>query len=142
MLQKLKDLIFKSQGLDDVTTPSDKKMAFMVILNNKHVGTLELEEGKWYFSYSDFFKQDFYKSKSGEQKEHSLAPLFGFPDIEKAYESEILWPFFAGRIPGLKQPEVKEIIEREHIDKNDLAALLARFGKKTISNPFELTVAS
>jgi len=145
MLQKLKDLkdlIFKSQGLENVSTPPDKKMTFLVMHDEKHVGTLELENGKWSFSYSTFFKKGFHKSKSGEQKRASLpGPLFGFPDVEKNYESEILWPFFAGRIPGLKQPDVQAIIEREQIDKNDLAALLERFGKKTISNPFELTLS-
>lgn len=141
MLQKLKELIFKSQGLEDTITPSDKKIAFKIMLDGMHVGTLELEGGKWYFFYSPFFKQAFDKSKLGQKGSVAIAPLFGFPDVQKKYDSEILWPFFAGRIPGLKQPEIEQIIEREHIDKTDLAALLARFGRKTIANPFELMPA-
>ena len=142
MLQKLKDLIFKSQGLENMSVSPDRKMTFMVMHDENHVGTLELENGKWYFSYSTFFKLSFQKSKSGEKKIPFLtAPLFGFPDVEKIYESDVLWSFFAGRIPGLKQPDVQAIIEREHIDKNDIAALLERFGKKTIASPFELTLS-
>lgn len=133
MLQKLKDLIFKSQGLEEVTTPTDKRMVFMVMHGTTHVGTLELENGEWAFAYARSFQQNFKSEKAS-----TLAPLIGFPDVEKEYRSEVLWPFFAGRIPGLKQPAVKAIIEREHIQENDLAALLERFGKKTIASPFEL----
>ncbi len=141
MFQKLKDLIFKSQGLEYQSPSPDQEVAFIVMLDGQHIGTLELVQGKWYFSYSHFFKQQYEKSKDRPQGASFLMPLFGFPDVYKRYESELLWPFFAGRIPGLKQPEVKEILEREHIDKNDLVALLTRFGKKTIANPFELTPA-
>lgn len=141
MFQKLKNLIFKSQGLEYQAPPPDQEVAFMVMLDGQHIGTLELKQSRWYFSYSHFFKQQYEKAKSNPQKADFPAPLFGFPDVDKPYDSDILWPFFAGRIPGLKQPEVKEILEREHIDKDDLVALLTRFGKKTISNPFELNPA-
>lgn len=57
---------------------------------------------------------------------HSWRPGF-LPD--KTYKSEELWPFFRIRIPGLEQPSVQEILERENIDKNDEVELLKRFGK-------------
>ncbi len=46
--------------------------------------------------------------------------------------------FFQTCIPGLKQPAVKEILDKENINVENEAALLKRFGKKTISNPYEL----
>lgn len=141
MFQKLKDLIYKSQGLEYQAPPPDQEVAFMVMLDGQHVGTLELIQGKWHFSYSCFFIQQHEKKSTDSKGSTFLTPLFGFPDVHKNYESELLWPFFTGRIPGLKQPEVKAILEREHIDKDDLVALLTRFGKKTIANPFELNPA-
>lgn len=141
MFQKLKDLIFKSQGLEYQAPPPDQEVAFVVMLDGQHVGTLELERGIWYFSYSHFFKLQYEKAKDSPQAESYLVPLFGFPDVDKKYESDVLWPFFAGRIPSLKQPEVKEILAREHIDQGDLVALLTRFGKRTIASPFELNPA-
>ena len=60
------------------------------------------------------------------------------PDLDKVYKKETLWPFFLVRIPGLKQPAIKEIIEKENIDSQNEAALLKRFGKHSISNPYEL----
>jgi hypothetical protein len=67
-----------------------------------------------------------------------IKPLADFPDLNKTYENSELWPFFASRIPSTSRPRVKKILEREEIADNDLLALLTRFGKHTITNPFEL----
>jgi len=141
MFQKLKNLIYKSQGLEYQAPAPSQQVAFMVMFDGQHIGTLELDQGKWYFSYAHFFIQQCERAKTASSEASFLTPLFGFPDVYKRYESDLLWPFFAGRIPGLKQPDVKEILEREHIDKDDLVALLTRFGKRTIANPFELNPA-
>jgi len=61
-----------------------------------------------------------------------------FPKVEKIYNSEELYPFFVQRIPGLGQTKVKEAIAEENIDEHNEAALLKRFGRFTITNPFEL----
>jgi hypothetical protein len=53
-----------------------------------------------------------------------------------------LWQFFAMRIPSLEQPEIEEILEREHIEELNSIRLLERFGKRTIANPFELKLAA
>lgn len=125
MLKKIKSLVSKRSMLEETVTPQKNEATFAVTYENRLIGTLELEGEEWKFTYSDVFKQ-----------EHFIAPLFDFPDVSKAYVTKELWPFFAGRIPGLKQPEVKEAIRRENIDKKDIAGLLARFGKRTIINPF------
>jgi hypothetical protein len=58
--------------------------------------------------------------------------------LTKVYRKDSLWPFFLVRIPGLKQPAIKEIIEKENIDTENEVELLKRFGQKSISNPYEL----
>jgi len=45
---------------------------------------------------------------------------------------------FASRIPSPEQAEVEEILKRENIEEDDAVSLLKRFGRKTITNPFEL----
>lgn len=64
-----------------------------------------------------------------------------FPDVDKVYESKELWQFFVMRIPSPEQPEVEEIIKREHIQEDDAVSLLKRFGEYTIANPFRLRAA-
>lgn len=108
--------------------PEDESVTFLLMFNDIEVGKLNSEKGKWFFQYSDEFK-----SKSNEYK-----PIVGFKDIDKVYSSEYLWPFFRLRIPGLKQPLVKEIIKRERLDTHNEAELLKRFGQKTIANPYSL----
>ena len=46
--------------------------------------------------------------------------------------------FFPDSHSGLKQPAIKEIIEKENLDTENEAALLKRFGKHSIANPYEL----
>ena len=67
--------------------------------------------------------------------------IIGFPDLDKTYKSELLWPFFQVRIPGLKQPAIQEILKNEKIDEFNEVQLLKRFGKKIIANPYELVMA-
>ena len=90
------------------------------------VGKL-LWNGRWIFSYSDVFRS-----------QNEIAPLMGFSDVDRVYESSELWPFFASRIPGTRRPKIRAIMDEEGIGKRDLAALLTCFGRKTIANPFVL----
>lgn len=95
------------------------------------IGTLQYLDGKWKFQYSDTF-----------QNQTKFRRLVGFSDLNKIYESEVLWPFFKIRIPGLKQPLVEKILEKEEIDKSDEVSLLKRFGRINISNPYVLDPVS
>jgi len=127
MLNKIKKLLGKPEGVEEVNTSKAKKASFGLLYNNLPIGVLELKNGIWKFYYSEPFK-----------RQSDIAPLVDFPDVDKVYESEDLWPFFVSRIPSTNRPSVKEVIDKEHIDAGDLAALLGRFGKKTITNPFQL----
>lgn len=103
---------------------------FLLKLDSLHIGVLSFDEenANWIFEYAAEFK--YYA------EEYNL--IIGFPDLNARYESKELWPFFQVRIPGLKQPRIKEILKEENIDPNNNVKLLQRFGEKTISNPFRL----
>lgn len=108
--------------------PTKENAKFNLKVDKIKIGTLSSNNGEWYFKYSSQFK-----SKSDEYNR-----IIGFPDLDRVYKSEILWPFFQVRIPSLKQPGVKEIIKTENIDQQNEVALLKRFGKKAITSPYEL----
>lgn len=109
--------------------PADKtvRVRFLLKYRNLPIGTLSVEDGVWKFAYSEQFKRAKF-----------FRPIVEFPDLDKVYESKELWQFFASRIPSPEQPEVEEILKREHISEDDSVSLLKRFGTRTISNPFQL----
>jgi HipA-like protein len=100
-------------------------------LGDLPVGVLSVRGGQWTFRYADEFR--------AQQK---LRPLPIFPDVNKVYESNELWSFFRMRVPSLKQPSVRRIVDEQNIDSKDEVKLLKRFGRRTISNPFELVPES
>lgn len=106
---------------------SGKEAQFELYLDEILVGKLKYQNGQWEFSYSQQFKE--YKG---------IRPLADFPDISKTYKSTELWPFFSSRIPSMARTRVRKVVERESIAQNDLLALLERFGKRTITNPYVL----
>lgn len=105
----------------------DVQAEFLLFLGNLLVGKLSVIEGRWQFEYSEEFKL-----------KADLRPLVEFPDLDKVYDNQELWQFFASRIPSMEQPDVEEVLENENIAEDDVVALLKRFGKRTITNPFEL----
>lgn len=133
MLQKLKYWFFKDEDNFDVQVqlPENEDAKFLLKVDNISIGFLYCNNGDWFFKYTDDFKKH-----SGEYNH-----IIGFSNLDKTYKSDTLWPFFQARIPGLKQPAIQEILKNEKIDKENEAALLKRFGEKTISNPYELVVA-
>ena len=114
-----------------VKAPPQAHAKFLLTYNNLLVGILTVEGGLWKFEYSDKFRS-----------EADRRPIVEFPDVEKIYVNEDLWQFFASRIPSTEQPEVEEILKREHVEEDDAVGLLKLFGKRTIANPFELTFAA
>lgn len=125
LLKKIKSLL--PQGLENTNAPRDKYAVFTIHYKDLEIGELELKNGTWFFSYSEEFKN-----------QDDINPLPDFPDADKVYENDELWPFFLIRIPSLKQPKVQKIISKEDIDSSSQVELLKRFGKKSISNPFQL----
>ena len=130
MMRKILNWFNKSDSGSDVqiTIPKNEDAKFILKVDKISMATLYCKNGEWYFKYCNEFKD--------HSDEYNR--IVGFPDLNKTYKSETLWPFFQVRIPGLKQPSVQEIIKEEKIDQTNEAALLKRFGKKTITNPYEL----
>lgn len=136
MLSSLKRAWRELLGADDATAPAvgtatERKAAFALFLGKVRVGVLTLSDGQWEFEYSDEFR-----------RHDELRPLVSFPDKSAVYRADELWPFFAMRIPSLKQPAIRERIQREHIDERDRVKLLRRFGARTIANPYRLEDAT
>lgn len=130
MLDKFLKWLQKDQDSDTVPhLPDEEKQHFTLYLEDLKVGELSCEKGVWTFRYCQEFKD----------RSDEFFPIVGFPNLNKVYKSKSLWPFFLIRIPGLGQPAIREIIEEEHLDVNNEAQLLKRFGEKTIANPFILT---
>ncbi len=118
-----------SKGNNELTiTPKEETGNFVLWVDKIKLGILKHENGEWIFKYTDEFK------KHKNEYNH----IVGFPNLDKEYRRETLWPFFLIRIPGLKQPAVQEIIKKENINQKNEVELLKRFGRKTISNPYEL----
>jgi HipA-like protein len=113
-----------------VKAPPQVHAKFLLTYGDLLVGILTVDNGLWKFEYSDKFRL-----------EENFRPIVEFPDVNKIYVNEDLWQFFASRIPSTEQPEVEEILKREHVNEDDAVGLLKLFGKRTIANPFELTFA-
>jgi hypothetical protein len=111
---------------------STHRIVFRLIYKNDEIGTLEFSGEKWFFAYSDWFKS-----------QSVLEPFANFPDVNHEYVSNDLPPFFESRLPGTSQPQVEaflRLIEREKTinEGQKKVALLKKFGRHTITNPFEL----
>lgn len=111
----------------DMVVPPDVEAEFFLYLDALLVGTLKAMDEHWQFEYSDEFKL-----------KSDLRPLVEFPDLDQVYVNEELWQFFASRIPSMEQPEVEELMQNGQVDDDDVVGLLRLFGKRTITNPFEL----
>lgn len=103
------------------------EIKFVLKIKDLIIGYLSIEQEQWTFKYSNEFKE-----------QSKYARLTGFSDLDKIYKADVLWPFFKIRIPGLKQPMIRDILKEENLDEANEAVLLKRFGKKTMSNPYIL----
>jgi HipA-like protein len=132
MLQRIGKAIsslWKTEGQALIETPQTLRSSFQLCYGTLNIGTLQLADGIWTFSYSQEFKD-----------QDTIKPITEFPNPNKTYQSEALFPFFVHRIPSLSQPKVQDTIRHEKIEPNEVA-LLKRFGEFSISNPFRLFVA-
>ena len=129
MVSILRKLFAKNADESDaLELPKNEEQTFSLKLKDIEVGELNCKNGQWIFYYSDEFKS----------LSNNYFPIVGFNDLNKVYKSDTLWPFFLVRIPGLRQPHVRKLIDKEGIDIKNEAQLLSRFGKVSIANPYTL----
>jgi HipA-like protein len=117
----------RDEGHEGLETRPGEEGTFVLRYRSLVIGTLRVHAGMWQFAYSDEFK-----------RQNEVRPLVDFPDVDKKYESPVLWPFFLARIPSVAQPKVRHTIDEEGIDERSAVQLLERFGERSIANPFTL----
>lgn len=131
MINKLKNIFNKKNNNNPVNLDCSfvhlQPHKFLLKYQNDDVGELSYDGKEWSFVYSDWFKN-----------QDELKALFEFPDINKVYKNNNLWPFFESRIPSYKQPKVQEYIEAHPSDKGNVVKLLAVFGNSSVNNPYKL----
>jgi len=123
-----------TQGAEKLTQ-SFSQIVFRLMYKKNEIGTLTFDNNSWVFVYSDWFKN-----------QSAIKPFSNFPDVNQKYDSVDLPPFFESRIPGYSQPHVEAFLAHLYMEKpiNEVetkAALLKKFGRFTITNPFELQSA-
>lgn len=129
MIKWIKNILQKEDS--EIDFGGEGQFNFQLKIHDLIIGFLSYDDGLWAFQYSDAFKN---------QSKYSR--LTGFSDLNKIYTSKTLWPFFKVRIPGIKQPMIIEIMEKEKLDPKNEASLLRRFGRKSMSNPYILELAN
>lgn len=124
----------ENASLQDAEKPtkSAPQLVFRLIYENDEIGTLEFKDNQWRFVYSEWFKN-----------QSEIKPFANFPDVTREYSSDDLPPFFESRLPGVSQPQVEAFLKgKAKVSEGETkAALLKQFGRRTITNPFELTPA-
>jgi hypothetical protein len=127
-LPRLTSLLQGILGIGGLRAPADQEMQLHLVHRDLLVGTLSLANELWRFEYSDSFRE-----------QSVVRPLVQFPEVDRIYSSEYLWPFFALRIPSVGRDEIRRIVDGDDgLDEEDLAQMLRRFGRKSIANPFTL----
>jgi HipA-like protein len=114
---------------NDIKSLTDENAVFELKYKNLLIGTLEykFKENVWHFEYSAEFKN-----------QKNIAPILSFPNTDKVYSGKELWSFFSSRIPD-NTSESTDNKEKE--SNSSLIDLLKSYGQKTITNPFDLSVA-
>lgn len=129
MLSKLIDRLqefFKSEDQEvELSTPKDSFAKFELSFQELLIGILQYQNGTWSFAYSEEFKS-----------QDRIRAIVDFPDKQKVYLSEGLFPFFSSRIPSLQRLKVQKIVEPDFT--MDEVGLLKKFGKQSIANPYQL----
>jgi HipA-like protein len=127
MIEKLKKILWKVDGMEFIDNPAGSKGAFQLKYGKQLIGILSYENNQWTFKYSDEFRTN-----------QVINPIIDFPDPDRIYTNEQLWPFFASRIPSLNQSFQFKKIDKAKIKQDDSVGLLRLFGNETITNPFRL----
>jgi len=116
-----------SSGRGTEAIDRSKDSEFVLVLGRLPMLILSRNSEGWTMRYTVAFKN-----------QNRIAALVPFPDVNKVYRSSELWPFFSVRIPSIARPEVERMVREERLDYDDVAAMLRRFGRKSVADPFEL----
>ncbi|MEN9302061.1 MAG: hypothetical protein RL264_490 [Bacteroidota bacterium] len=125
IIKSLKKVNKSSESLEPNVIITSAK--FTLSYKELSIGFLEFspKDDSWTFSYSDEFKN-----------QNTIAPIISFPDKNKIYNGKELWSFFSSRIPD----NVGSSVGESKTENKALLDLLQSYGRKTITNPFDLSV--
>lgn len=95
------------------------------------VGRLDRKNGNYVFTYT---------KGAQRAKEKGFVPLVSFPQVERRYESDEIFPLFANRVLSPNRPEFEEFTEWLSIPKHqaDPIAILARTGGDSGTDTLEI----
>lgn len=72
-----------------------------------------------------------------EAMEDGFVPLLCFPDLDKVYEDERLFPIFSSRLPDKKRKNIHNILKKYGMETYDEYMLLKRSGARLPIDNFE-----
>lgn len=95
------------------------------------IGRLELRSGRYRFVYIRGFER--------AQREAGLVPLIGFPEVDRVYESDALFPLFANRLMSREREDYDTYLERLALpDETGPLAILARSAGRRTTDSLEV----
>lgn len=129
-LKNILNSLRKSNNRFPDTNAGITEAKFTLSYKDLIIGYLEFSpnDKTWSFSYSEEFKN-----------QNAIAPIISFPDINKEYNGKQLWSFFSSRIPDNVSSSSTESNTKQ--ENKTLIELLKSYGQKTITNPFDLSIA-
>lgn len=134
MVKKIKNILnnkkfSKANYKQDIKSLTNENVVFELKYKSLLIGTLEFNfnEDEWFFEYSEEFIN-----------QNKIAPIISFPNTNKVYNGKELWSFFSSRIPD-NASDPRDIKEKN--SNSNLIDLLKSYGHKTITNPFDLSLA-
>ncbi len=90
------------------------------------IGRLSLDGDEYVFRYEEGY---------------SGRPITAFPNLKREYRSNVLWPFFAIRIPPLEREDVRREMEKRSLHEDQVLELLASVARLSIANPYEFKLS-
>ncbi|MEM6558924.1 MAG: HipA N-terminal domain-containing protein [Myxococcota bacterium] len=88
------------------------------------VGRLTVRPGVFVFEYAEDFKN------------RGLPAIPSLPDVDRAYESEVLFPFFQVRLPPKSRADVADAIAERQISTDDTFEMLRVLGERSVASPY------
>lgn len=67
-----------------------------------------------------------YCNQIEEAEKQGFTPLISFPDLDRVYESEVLFPVFESRLPDKKRKDIGSILKKYEMDEYEPYQLLKR----------------
>ncbi len=71
-----------------------------------------------------------YGHEINEALNNGFEPLISFEDVDKTYQSDILFPVFSSRLPDKKRQNIKDILDKYNLSEYDAYKLLKRSGAR------------